>query len=194
MWEVSDLGGPKLDQFAEQKDILARCDTAPQPASCLSSALKQSMQQLNARKAAWHTTVTEPGDLQQAPRKIAAIAGHYRHTFQNGDIDGDKFRSTDTLRIAKASENSIRYSLNLTFYNGHECNRSGIATYKAGGMFVDQTVDTTDGKACFFEVIPTAKGVSLGDPTGVCRQSDCGARGGYLNESFSFSQRVKPGR
>ena len=61
-------------------------------------------------------------------------------------------------------------------------------------MFVDQTVDSTSGKACFFEVIPTAKGVRLGDPTGVCRESDCGARGGYVNESFSFSQRVKPRR
>ncbi|MGH8819863.1 MAG: hypothetical protein ACREWJ_01030 [Rhodoferax sp.] len=190
--EVSDLDGPPLDQAAEQKKILARCDATPQPANCLSSALKQSMQQLNVRKTAWHTAVTEPGDPQQARQKIAAIAGHYRHSFQNGDIDGDKYTSTDTLHIARASENTIRYSLHLNFYNGHECNRSGIATYKAGGMFVDQTNDPTEAKACFFEIIPAAHGVSLGDPTGVCRESDCGARGGYVNESFSFRQRVKP--
>ena len=190
---VSGLGGLKLDPFTEQKEMLARCDVAAQPASCLSSALKQSMQRLEARKAVWHTEVTEPGDPQKARQTITAIAGHYRHSFQNGDIDGDKFRSTDTLHIAKASDNSIRYSLNLNFYNGHECTRSGVASFKAGGMFVDQTADPADGKACFFEIIPTARGVRLGDPTGVCRESDCGARGGYVAASFSFSQRVQPG-
>jgi uncharacterized protein len=190
VWEVSDLGKPPLDQFAEQKKILAQCDTAAQPSTCLTNAFHQSMQQLDERKAEWHTKVTEAGNPQEAQQKIAAIAGHYRHSFKNGDVEGDTYTSTDTLRITKNSDDSIRYALALSFYNGHECNRSGVAHYKAGGMFVDQTLDDTTEKACFFEIIPTAKGVQLGDPTGACRETDCGARGGYINESFSFNQRV----
>jgi hypothetical protein len=192
--EVSDLEDAKLNPLAQEKDILARCDKAPQPASCLSDTFRQSMQQLDARKAAWHTAVTEPGDPAQAREKIAAIVGHYRRSFSNGDISGDEYTSTDTLHIARASDNAIRYSLDLSFYNGHECARSGVASYKAGGMFVDRTVDPAEGKACFFEIIPTAQGVRLGDPTGACRESDCGARGGYRGESFSFKQRVEPHR
>lgn len=192
--EVSDLEDAKLNPFAQEKDILARCDKAPQPASCLSDTFRQAMQQLDARKAAWHTAVTEPGDPAQARQKIAAIVGHYRHSFQNGDVSGDKYVTTDTLYITRASDNAIRYSLDLSFYNGHECSRDGVAVYKAGGMFVDHQVDPDVGRACYFEIIPTATGVRFGDPTGACRESDCGARGGYRGESFSFKQRVKPRR
>jgi uncharacterized protein len=194
VWEESDLGKPALDQPAEQEKILAQCDADAQPSTCLSNAFHQSMQMLDARKVAWRRSVTEPGSTQEAQQKIAAIAGHYRHSFKNGDVEGDTYRSTDALRITKASDDSIRYSLSLNFYNGHECSRSGVAKYKAGGMFVDQTQDDATEKACFFEIIPTANGVQLGDPTGACRETDCGARGGYVNESFSFSQRLRPSR
>lgn len=194
VWEVSDLGKPAIDQLAEQKKILAQCDADAQPSTCLTNAFHQSIQMLDARKAAWRSSVIEPGNTQEAQQKIAAIAGHYRHSFKNGDVEGDTYTSTDTLRITKNSDDSIRYSLALSFYNGHECSRSGVAHYKAGGMFVDQTQEDPTEKACFFEIIPTAKGVQLGDPTGACRETDCGARGGYVNESFSFSQRLKPSR
>lgn len=57
-------------------------------------------------------------------------------------------------------------------------------------FFVEQMQDD-EGSLCVFEVVPTAAGVQLADPTGMCRLSDCGARGGYNGAVFSHQERVE---
>jgi hypothetical protein len=190
VWEVSDLGGPRIDMNAERLSIMKSCDAAPDAGSCLSKAFAKSIVELNARKDSWKASVTEPGDAGKAKRAIEAIEGSYRHSFANGDVSGDKFQSTDTLEIKRVSGTSIHYDVQLEFYNGHECSREGVASYKRAGAFVEQ-VQNDQGKLCVFEVIPTATGVQLADPTGMCRMTDCGARGGYNGTVFSFNERVK---
>ncbi len=190
VWEVSDLAAPRLDQSAELATILKACDAAPDPEGCLAKAFARSTEELNARKAAWKASVTEPGDPGKAKRAIAAIAGTYRHSFANGDVQGDQFRSTDTLEIQRISDTSIHVSVHLEFYNGHECNHQGVASYRRAGIFAEQ-LQNDQGKLCVFEVVPTSAGVQLQDPTGMCRMSDCGARGGYNGAAFLSKERVK---
>jgi hypothetical protein len=105
-------------------------------------------------------------------------------------VQGDKFRSTDTLEIQPVSGTAIHVDVHLEFYNGHECNHEGVATYRRAGLFAEQLRDD-QGKLCVFEVVPTSDGVELADPTGICRMSDCGARGGYNGAAFSSKERVK---
>ena len=192
-WEVMNLGTPALNEKTDRQNMLDDCDGSSKPAGCLANTFQQSMQKLDERKSAWQRDVTEPGNVQEAARKIASVSGYYRHSFKNGDVQGDTFQSTNKLWISKASDHAIRYLVNLEFYNGHSCSRSGEASYKRGGMFVDQEQDAS-GKMCVFELIPTASGLQLGDPTGVCRMSDCGARGGYGGAFFPFTDRSHPKR
>jgi hypothetical protein len=189
-WQVSSLGQPPLDERAEEAKILRSCDAAPDAGACLASAFSQSTRDLLARRDAWQASVTNPGDPAEAQRAIEIIQGAYRRSFPNGDVQGETFQSTDTLRISPASATSIRVEVHLEFYNGHECNHDGIASYRRVGLFAEHIADS-QGKLCVFEVVPTPTGVRLADPTGMCRMNDCGARGGYNDLTFSSNEKVK---
>ncbi|WP_058187444.1 hypothetical protein [Terracidiphilus gabretensis] len=190
VWEVADLGEPRLDKSVEEQKILKSCDAASDIGACIGTTFSQSTANLLARKNAWIASVTEPGDSEEAKRAIDAIQGSYEHTFQNGDVSGDKYQSTDTLDIRRISDTSIHFDVHLEFYNGHECNREGTAIYRRAGLFAEQEKGD-EGKLCVFEIIPSSKGVQLGDPTGACRLTDCGVRGGYNNAAFSMHEKVK---
>jgi hypothetical protein len=190
VWEVSNLGARPLDKNAERARILKSCDAAPDPGACLKEAFAKSTEELNARKDAWKASVTEPGDADEAKRAIEAIEGSYRHSFANGDVYGNKFQSTDTLEIKRVSDTSIHVAAHLEFFNGHECNHEGVASYRRAGVFAEQ-VEDNEGRVCVFEVVPTTTGVQLQDPTGMCKLSDCGVRGGYRGAAFSWEERVK---
>ncbi|WP_446742976.1 hypothetical protein [Silvibacterium acidisoli] len=190
-FEVADLGSPRVDEREEQARLLASCDHSTDAAACLDKAFHASMDQWNERKQSWLNSVTLPGDEAEAAKQSEAINGRYVHSFRNGNVQGDAYRSTDTLNIARLSGDSISYSLELNFFNGHSCSRKGVATYRKGGFFVDKSKGVTAEKTCYFEVIPTENGVKLGDPTGACRETDCGARGGYTDAGFSFHEKVQ---
>ncbi len=166
-----------------------RCADANPAAECLRTEYHRQLRELDAAKQQWLQAETTPGDTQEADGKVRAIAGRYRRAVRNGDITGRSYRTTDTLSVRRASKTSIAYSVELSFYNGHQCSRSGTAEYRQSGSFVDHSREDA-GAECFFELRPTAKGVELADPTGACRASDCGARGGYAGQAFSFAERV----
>ena len=127
--------------------------------------------------------MTTPGDPEVADALIDKISGEYRSTFENSDISGEKFTSIDSLTIARASKTEIRYNVVLNFFNGHSCGRSGIAGYARNGSFVSHT-QTPNGD-CYFEIIPTEKGISFADPSLVCRQVSCG-----MGKGFTFAQKL----
>lgn len=196
VWKVLGLGTPPLDMHSERTKLLKSCDGAADPGPCMAEAFKRSTEELQARERAWKASVTEPGDTMVAEEAIKTIAGTYRRTLPNGDVQGNHFSTTDTLKIWRASDESIHYEVQLFFFNGHECSRAGVASYRRDGAFVEQAeVDWAPAgvsRLCVFELIPTADGVQLSDPTGMCKLQSCGERGGYNGEPFKFSQRVKP--
>ncbi len=188
IWQTASLT-PGLSEPVERQKIFDACDRNPQPASCLTNHFSQSTQILKARKSAWQAEVTEVGDRQEALEKIAAIAGSYRHPFTQGDVEGNTYSVTDKLDIEEVSDTSIHYSLMLYFFNGHQCSREGVASYKRNGTFVDAADGVSEGK-CVFELVPTAEGIKFADPTGICKQDSCGERGGYNGTSFLSSERT----
>lgn len=197
--EVSELQPQGLNAVAELAmadaelaRIIQSCDAAPEAEACMKAAFTKSADDLKARKDAWKASVTDPGDPGKAKQAIAAIEGSYRKTFDNGDVDGEHFKSTDTLEIRRISDTVVHVKVYLEFFNGHECGHEGNATYRQAGIFTDLVQDD-QGKLCAFEVVPTATGVQLEDPTGMCRMTDCGMRGGYNGAAFLFSERIKSG-
>jgi hypothetical protein len=171
-------------------EIVAGCNRASDVGSCLQIGFAKSTQQLEARQSVWLASVTDSGDPARAESEAQAIRGSYRHSFRNGDVDGDHFTSTDRLDIAPLSDHTIRFSVDLQFYNGHECSIDGIAKFAKPGFFVFQDKDEDAGPlGCVLEIIPGKAGVTLADPTGGCKRISCGERGGYGGAAFSFKDR-----
>ena len=195
-YEVADLGEQRsglaeMTQLqAAQDSLLRSCNGAGQVADCLTAGFAQSTKELKARQAAWLEGVTAAGDPGEAAQAAAAIAGSYRHSSPNSDVQGNDFLSTDTLEITELPNAAIHYSLELQFYNGHACSLEGTATYRRAGFFVDQRqTDQPKFPLCVFEILHGEDGVKFADPTGACRMMSCGARGGYNGAQFSFKDR-----
>lgn len=195
-YEVADLGDQRsglaenLQEQAVQDTLMQNCDNAGQVAGCLTDGFAQSTKELEARQSAWLEEVTAPGDPGKAAQAAAAIAGNYRHSFPNGDGQGDNFFSTDTLKITDLPHHAIHYSLELQFFNGHECSLEGTAIYRRAGFFVDQQ-KTAEPKfpLCVLEILTDENGVKFADPTGACKMMSCGQRGGYDGAQFLFTDR-----
>ena len=200
-WQLLFYEGADLDdqrsgltemvkEQAAQDSLMQNCDRAGHVAECLTAGFAQSAKELEARQAAWLEEVTAPGDPGKAAQAAAAIAGNYQRSFPNGDVQGDNFLSTDTLRITDLPHNAIHYTLELQFYNGHECSLEGTANYRRAGFFVDQQkTDQPKFPLCVFEILPDENGVKFADPTGACKMMSCGERGGYNGAQFSFKDR-----
>jgi hypothetical protein len=119
---------------------------------------------------------------------IDAIAGIYKRSFINGDTSGAKFRSEDTLEIVKASPNTVFLRTHLEFFNGHQCELSGIAKLERDALIYRGDTNA-EGKRCMFTLRADRRAVRFEDPEGACRATSCGARGGYDGRTFSLSRR-----
>lgn len=203
--EVSNLTKQTNTNFAAARNdaedrIVDSCSNKVETDTCLARGLADETHRLSTQRDAWIKSVTDTGDAVQATKMANAIRGKYSHRFRNGDVDGDKFFSTDELTIDVIPGSRIHYDLNLYFFNGHQCSLEGTASWRSRGFFVDQRkVERADASSddplqslCVFEIRPTATGVEFADPTGICRQTSCGARGGYGGAKFSFKERRLP--
>jgi len=173
-----------LDQ---ENEMLRACDENEQPADCVRKAFRNSIAEVEQAKRSMVVEATTPGDPGKADALIEKITGEYRASFENSDVSGAKFRSTDSMTIERISKTSIHYSVELNFYNGHSCGSSGVAEYERNGSFVSHT-QRPEGE-CYLEIIPTEKGISFADPTGICRIESCGVRGGFDGKGFTFAQK-----
>jgi hypothetical protein len=172
--------------------ILQHCNTAAQPSECLRTRWSSDLTAMIAKQQAYIAGSTERGDPAEASRIAAKIAGHYRHTFQNGDVQGEIYKTTDTLTISPVGRNSIHFDTELNFYNGHTCSLSGGALYRKDGSFVfddDPANALPPEPACRLAIIPTDKGIDFKDLNGSCKNY-CGARGSFNAEGFTFHDRV----
>lgn len=175
--------------------IVAQCNVAANPAECLRTRLTSDITAMNVKKAAFIAGYTDRGDPAEGGRLARTIAGRYRHTFENGDVQGHTYRSTDTLTISPVGKASISFDADLNFYNGHSCSIGGGALYRRDGSFVfdDDPANTApDDSVCHLAIVPTAKGVTLKDLTGSCKMAHCGARGSLDGAEFTFRERIAP--
>jgi hypothetical protein len=119
---------------------------------------------------------------------IDALAGVYKKTFQNGNIDGGKYRSEDILEIVKISPTTAYVRTHLEFFNGHVCNIWGVAKVE-GDALVYHGGTNSQGKPCLLSVKVQAGKVTLDDKDGACAIGTCGNRGMYNGTAFDLRKR-----
>jgi hypothetical protein len=173
--------------------IMAQCNSAADPALCLRTRFTKDIALMKAKRTAFIAGYTERGDPAEGGRLARSIAGRYRHSFENGDVQGHSYRSTDTLKITPVGRASISFDAELSFFNGHSCSIGGGALYRKDGSFVfdDDPADAVPGDdVCHLAIVPTAKGVAFKDLNGSCKMAHCGARGSLDGAEFTFRERV----
>ncbi len=175
--------------------ILSSCNRDLNSAKCLTTRYTTEIAAMQVKKDSYLDGTIVRGDPAEGGRMAAKIAGQYRHRFPNGDVEGDKFTSTDTLTIRPVGAASIHFDVHLNFYNGHECSLSGGALFRKDRSFVfDDSVRNSlaETPACRLAIIPTGEGVRLQDITGGCKLNYCGERGSWDGEGFTFMERIRP--
>ena len=181
-----------LEQQADD-EILKACDAAADPARCLTGWYTAEIGYMQVAKGMFVHGTVERGDAAVGGRLAARIEGRYRKSFANGDVEGDHYRTTDTLTIRKVGAASIHFDAELNFYNGHTCSLAGGALYRADGSFVfddaSANADAPGMPACRLAIVPTATGVTFKDLNGSCK-SYCGERGSWTGAEFRFADRV----
>ena len=119
---------------------------------------------------------------------VDAIAGVYKQQFKNGLVSGEKYNSEDILEIVKVSPTSAYIRTHLEFFNGHECNISGVA--KAEGDALVYRGDTDgQGKQCMLSVKVSGGKITMEDQNGACGRETCGARGMYGFKTFDLKKK-----
>jgi len=185
---------PAYEHTKEMDDaILSSCDRDLNAAKCLTVRYTTEIAAMQVKKDAYLDGTIERGDPAEGGRMAAKIAGQYRHRFANGDVQGDKFTSTDTLTIRPVGVASIHFDVELNFYNGHECSLSGGALYRKDRSFVfdDSPRNAlSDTQTCRLAIILSDDGVKFRDITGGCKVNYCGVRGGWNGEGFMFKERI----
>ena len=186
------LGGGSQERQLDAA-LLRSCDASPDPAQCLSKRYTGEITAMQAKKDAYLASTEQRGDPALGGQLAAKIAGQYRHSSPNGDVQGDHYITTDTLSIHPVGPASIHFDARLNFFNGHICSLSGGALFRKNGSFVfddkSENAALSDTPACRLAIIPTDTGVQFKDITGGCKNY-CGERGSWNGGGFTFAQRV----
>jgi len=141
--------------------------------------------------------LTSPAQADPAPKGVAPdlvqAAGVYKHRFENGDVTGDKYPSEDILELVQLSPKTAYFRIHSEFFNGHECNISGIADLMPDALtyFGPANADN-QGNPCTLKFRATATGLTLEDVADACRVGNCGARGGFgdgTDVDFPYARR-----
>jgi hypothetical protein len=119
---------------------------------------------------------------------IDKLAGVYKHTFQNANIDGDKYKSEDILEIVKLTPATAYVRTHLEYFNGHVCNIQGVASVE-GDVLVYRGPDNVLGKKCVLSLKVVGKKLTFDDKDGACAIGTCGNRGMYSGAGFELKQR-----
>jgi hypothetical protein len=120
---------------------------------------------------------------------IGKIEGKYRRSFRSGDTSGAKYTVTDTFDLTQVGKGVVYFNLALNFYNGHECNLSGIARSEKGALVYRD--DSDPQEKCELHIRVRKGRIEFDDLHNHCRNSSCGARGGYGGQTFSIAGRRK---
>jgi len=119
---------------------------------------------------------------------VAELAGQYTYRFENGNIDGDTYHSTDVVKIFPLDRESALTSMELNFFNGHECIIYGVAKVESGKLvYRDRLGWQPDAPECRLSIWQDQDRIRWEDE-GTC-QFHCGARGGLSNGEMRTASR-----
>jgi len=183
---------------ATRESILDHCNKAENPEVCTTSSYENELAKFADReKAAQKTRSKEESSLVAAgnPAKadelIAQIEGVYKTRFQNGSVDDSSYTSEDILEIVRVSPNTVYFRTHLEFYNGHTCDKYGLARFSQAGVFVfNDPAEPLEENAphCRLQFQVTQDGIRMLDRDSTCKE-DCGARGNFDGATFPRSSR-----
>ena len=123
---------------------------------------------------------------------VTALAGRYSKHFQNGMVDGSKYWSDDVVEIVPVDATHAYFRADLQFFNGHQCNISGIAKAGTGRLVYTETKPSYDGgPTCKMTISIQGKSLLLDDGEGTC-QAYCGARGSLSGFDFIPAASKRP--
>jgi hypothetical protein len=84
------------------------------------------------------------------------IAGRYVAGFTNGNVEGGRYHSENLLEIVKIAPDAVYFRTHLEFFNGHECELSGVAEVSGPSLIYRDPpqkcglrLDVTGGKISF---------------------------------------------
>ena len=121
--------------------------------------------------------------------RLNDLKGVYKQQHENGDVSGSRYVSVDELTILPLTKNTAYFHTQLWFFNGHQCELSGIADAKDDALTYSR-FKNEDGNYCTFRIRVSDKTLSFEDDDGACRSDTCGTRGGYGSTVFSRKQRT----
>jgi hypothetical protein len=117
------------------------------------------------------------------------LAGRYSYSFDNGDVDGDHYRSTDELEIVARDRTHAVFDINLNFFNGHECALNGEAVLEEDVLVFREAQPAAPGEpACVLRLWRDGTRIRWTDGEGSC-QAYCGARGSFRSGHMAWSSR-----
>jgi len=125
--------------------------------------------------------------LAASSLSIDGIAGVYKDHFQNGLVDGTKFKSEDILEIVKVSPSEAYVRTHLEFFNGHTCSIYGVARQEGDALVYRPHQDY--GEQCALTLRAVNGKLVFSDPDGNCRVQYCGARGSFEGTAFPLTSR-----
>jgi hypothetical protein len=113
--------------------------------------------------------------------------GRYEVQFDNGLVTGERYTAVNVMELAPYSPTAAYLSLELEFYNGHQCAFYGVVDV-AGDHFVYHQKDGSD-PPCALTLSRKGRKMVLGDANGACTMQGCGARGTLDGIDFPVSAR-----
>ena len=117
------------------------------------------------------------------------LAGRFTHQTRNGNVDGDRYMTTDVLSIVAADRRTAYFDIDLAFFNGHSCSISGIATIENGALvYREATRVAQGGETCTLRIWRDGARLRWTDGEGSCR-AYCGARGSFNSGGMAWSSR-----
>ncbi len=125
-----------------------------------------------------------------APDPVAALAGRYYHQFPDGLVDGTRYTGQDVVEIVAVAPGAAYVRVHLDFYNGHECDVSGVAIAKQGALVYHDPEPShlADDPGCTLTLRHAGKDLRIDDGEGSCH-AWCGARGSLSDAKLPFASR-----
>ena len=118
------------------------------------------------------------------------LAGRYTHSFENGDISGARFTSTDRVVVIPLDRNRAYFGVQLNFFNGHQCAIGGTAAIE-GRALVYRDPDVRgvgDASRCTFRIWREGRSLRWSDGEATCTRY-CGARGSLRSGRMDWASR-----
>jgi hypothetical protein len=117
------------------------------------------------------------------------FAGRYTRSHPNGNVDGDRYVTTDRVTIVPTDARHAVFEMELAFFNGHSCSIRGRATLERDVLvYRDPEMTSYGGGGPCTLRIRRRGGRLTWDDAGSCT-GYCGARGSLRDGAMAWSGR-----